>query len=143
MKKTYNYWIPLFNQFIEKANTIKIGCWNSETEVIDYIKGIGKNIINIDTEDNPKMTIFLIELTDLSYNYLIENGFSEEHLLKYFDLSLWYDNVELVSSEHYGNECTICNITYDEIAKYRSFIPSSCSIIVHDEEGVVFKAKGE
>jgi hypothetical protein len=139
MKLSCKYWMPLFNQFISKANTIRIGCYNNEASVIEYVKNVGKKIINIDTEDNANMTLFMIDLTEESIKYLLKNCFSDNNLLKYFNFSLWHNNVELVSSEHYGNECTICNIDYDEINKYRSFIPKSSSIIVHDEEGIVFK----
>ncbi|WP_043932100.1 hypothetical protein [Bacillus sp. EB01] len=97
----YDYWQPLVNFFIPKADTIEIHCWNEEEQILTKLKNF---FLDGKIEYQENLTIFKGNL-DPGLEELVVNHFSgTDSTLKWFTLNLLHSETLVFHSGHWATE---------------------------------------
>ena len=120
----FDFWRILVLNFLEDADSIRIDCWNSEEEVIKELLPLSKEV---DRDSYKDMTIFTFDINENVVNEIIYNGFNKNKRLKWFSLFLQREGEIFFSSEHYGDELSMDNITREEVKWVKYVVPKSFS----------------
>ena len=118
----YNYWIPLVNLFIDKADQIEINCWNKEIETIEEIKSLHKETLEMIIEGD--LTVFKGNITAAIRDYLLHSNINKNKELKWFTVIFKKNQVALFRSEHWGTEFFATAVSEKEIKYLENITPS-------------------
>ena len=97
-----------------------------KNEVIKELLPLSKEV---DRDSYKDMTIFTFDINENVVNEIIYNGFNKNKQLKWFSLFLQKEGEIFFSSEHYGTELSMDNITREEVKWVKYVVPKSFSSI--------------
>ncbi len=120
----FDFWRILVLNFLEDADSIRIDCWNGEEEIIKELLPLSKEV---DRDSFKDMTIFTFDINDNTINEIVYNGFKKNKRPKWFSLFLQREGEIFFSSEHYGDELSMDNITSEEVKWVKYVVPKSFS----------------
>lgn len=115
--KDYSWWVDLVQQICKTATDFEIRCWEDETEAIRTGKQFGIPVNNQETGE----LVFKGELTPAFRQELLINYLSAEQCLKWFTLSFNEGDKLIFSSEHYGAEPYLFNLTEGQVKDVRKW----------------------
>ncbi|ALC90456.1 hypothetical protein AM500_12165 [Bacillus sp. FJAT-18017] len=96
----YDYWQPLVNYFIPKADTIEIHCWTEEEQILTELN----NFFHGDGKIEENLAIFKGNL-NLILEELVANHFSgTDSTFKWFTLNLLQSEILVFHSGHWATE---------------------------------------
>ncbi|WP_264806840.1 hypothetical protein [Cytobacillus sp. NCCP-133] len=119
----YDYWMPLINYFLSKADTIEFHCWNEENKVVEEIKCL--NINKIEMQD---ITIFKGEINSALTGYLLNQYLDDNNNFKWFTVDLIHDKVPVCHSGHWGTEFFVPNAQEKDAAMIKKAVSTETSL---------------
>lgn len=125
VKGNYDYWIPLLEYFLKKSNFIEIHCWNEEMEIIEQIKSLHKNELEVNQKEN--ITIFKGRKSSILSDYLLNNYQNKIGEFKWFTVNLENGTEHVFHSGHWGTEFFVPNVMEEEIAFIKGITPIETS----------------
>lgn len=117
----YDYWLLLMEYFLAKSDTFEIHCFNEEAGVIEELTTSLPGLFDID--DKQGMTIFSGLLTLEIAEYLMSCHVSEKKKLKWFSIFLSKGEQHIFSSEHWGTEFFVPDITEKDLLFIKHVAP--------------------
>jgi hypothetical protein len=120
--------------FFEKADFIEVHCWNEEKEIIEEILTEIEDAFPIkDIQSFDNMTIFKGALTSRVKNFILSTStLSENGQLKWFSIFLRHNGTLCFSSEHWGTEFFVPNVSHEEIIFIKSVMPEGIRYLIYD-----------
>lgn len=114
----YLWWVDLVKKSLKKAKTFEIRVWSDDGEAIESGIKHGKKIDNEETRE----VVFQGKVTDDFKIEVKEKFFSREGFVKWFTLNLYHDKKLLLSSQHYGDETFIFDLSEEEVNQIQEWI---------------------
>lgn len=113
----YSWWVDLVKKSINKADTFEIRAWPDDGEAVKSGIKYGKKIDNEETRE----IVFQGNVTNDFEIEAKENFPSKEGFIKWFTLNLYNGKKLLFSSQHYGDETLIFDLSEEEIDKIQEW----------------------
>ena len=117
----YDYWLLLMEYFLAKSDLFEIHCFNEETETIEEITTDLPGLFDIDREQG--MTVFSGLLTLDIAEFLLSRHLSKKKQLKWFSVFLSEGEKHVFSSEHWGTEFFVPDITEEDLQFIKHVAP--------------------
>ncbi|CEG27162.1 hypothetical protein [Bacillus sp. B-jedd] len=125
----YDYWLPLAEGFLSKANAIEVHCWNEEKEISEELVTLHKEAFQVEKEEN--LTIFKGSKTTAITEYLLNDFASENGRFKWFTVNFLMDEETLFHSGHWATELFMPNLSDEEIEFIKSVIPEGTNLHIY------------
>ena len=107
----YSWWVDLVKKFLNKADTFETRVWSEDGEAIESGIKYGKKIDNEETRE----IVFQGKVTN-DFEIEVEKNFlSKEGFIKWFTLNLYNGKKLLFSSQHYGDETLIFDLSEEGV----------------------------
>ncbi|MSU03444.1 hypothetical protein [Tissierella pigra] len=107
----YSWWVDLVKKFLNKADTFETRVWSEDGEAIESGIKYGKKIDNEETRE----IVFQGKVTNDFEIEVKENFLSKEGFVKWFTLNLYNGKKLLFSSQHYGDETLIFDLSEEGV----------------------------
>ena len=107
----YSWWVDLVKKSLNKADTFEIRVWPDDGEAIESGIKYGKKIDNEETRE----IVFQGKVTNDFEIEVKENFSSKEGFVKWFTLNLYNGKKLLFSSQHYGNQTLIFDLSEEGV----------------------------
>lgn len=117
----YDYWLLLMEYFLAKSDLFEIHCFDEETETIEELTSGLPGLFDINVKQG--MTIFSGDLTLDIAEFLVSRHISRKKKLKWFSVFLSRGEQHVFSSEHWGTEFFVPDITEDDLLFIRHVAP--------------------
>ena len=117
----YEYWLLLMEYFLAKSDLFEIHCFDAETAVIEELTSNLPGLFDIDKKQG--MTIFSGFLTLEIAEYLMSRHVSLKKKLKWFSVFLSRGEQHVFSSEHWGTEFFVPDITDEDLLFIKHVAP--------------------
>lgn len=127
--ESYEYWVPLMENFIEQSNAIEIHCWNEEKDIIKETALLFINNAEIVKEDN--LTIIKGSITEEISNHLLYENLNTIGRLKWFSIFLIKNNAPVFQAEHWGTEFFVSDISEETAAFIKSVMPTGTDFYMY------------
>lgn len=118
------YWKVIVLRFLEDADTLRIDCWNNETECIEILNKLCKNV---DTQNCGNMYLFTFDVTEEVIDEIVHNG-TKNNKVKWFSLFLMKAGKIYFSFEHYGIEGSLNYADRHDKQYIKYFLPKGSQI---------------
>ncbi|ANU14841.1 hypothetical protein B481_3526 [Planococcus halocryophilus Or1] len=109
----YDYWLLLMEYFIAKSDSFEIHCWNEEVVAIEEFTSSVPGLFEITEKEG--MTIFTGLLTVEIAEFLITRPINREKRLAWFSVFLSNGEQHVFSSEHWGTEFFVPDVTEEDL----------------------------
>lgn len=113
----YSWWVYLVNKSLNNADTFEARVWSNDEEAIESGIKYGKNIDNEATSE----IVFQGKVTNDFEIELKENFTGKEGFIKWFTINLYNGKKLLFSSQHYGGETFICDLSEEEVGQIQEW----------------------
>ncbi|TWT04444.1 hypothetical protein FQV26_16025 [Planococcus sp. CPCC 101016] len=117
----YDYWLLLMEYFLAKSDTFEIHCFNEEAAAIEELTSSFPGLFDIDKKGG--MTIFSGLLTLEIAQFLMSHHVSEKKMLKWFSVFLSRGEQHIFSSEHWGTEFFVPDVTEEDLLFIKHVAP--------------------
>lgn len=117
----YNYWLLLMEYFLAKSDTFEIHCWNEEVASIDELTSKLPGLFEITKES--QMTIFMGLLTVEIAEFLLTHHVGKDGTLAWFSVFLSNGEQHIFSSEHWGTEFFVPDVTEEDLVFIKHVAP--------------------
>lgn len=117
----YDYWLLLMEYFLAKSDLFEIHCFNEETETIEELTSSLPGLFDINVKQG--MTIFSGLLTLDIAEFLITHHVNRKKKLKWFSVFLSREEQHVFSSEHWGTEFFVPDITEEDLVFIKHVTP--------------------
>ncbi|MBT2571343.1 hypothetical protein [Planococcus sp. ISL-110] len=117
----YDYWLLLMEYFLAKSDLFEIHCFDEETETIVELTLNLPGLFDIDQKQG--MTIFSGLLTLDIAEFLMTRHVSRKNKLKWFSVFLSRGEQHIFSSEHWGTEFFVPDITEEDLLFIKHVAP--------------------
>lgn len=117
----YDYWLLLMEYFLAKSDLFEIHCFDEETETIEELSFHLPGSFDIDKKLG--MTIFSGLLTLDIAEFLMTRHVSRKKKLKWFSVFLSKGEQHIFSSEHWGTEFFVPDITEEDLLFIKHVAP--------------------
>lgn len=117
----YEYWLLLMEYFLAKSDLFEIHCFDEETAAIEELSSDLPGLFDIDRKQG--MTIFSGLLTLEIAEYLMSRHVSAKGKLKWFSVFLSRGEQHIFSSEHWGTEFFVPDITDEDLLFIKHVAP--------------------
>ena len=107
----YSWWVDLVKKSLNKADTFETRVWSEDGEAIESGIKYGKKIDNEETRE----IVFQGKVTNDFEIEVKENFLSKEGFVKWFTLNLYNGKKLLFSSQHYGDETLIFDLSEEGV----------------------------
>ena len=107
----YSWWVDLVKKSLNKADTFETRVWSEDGEAIESGIKYGKKIDNEETRE----IVFQGKVTNDFEIEVKENFLSKEGFIKWFTLNLYNGKKLLFSSQHYGDETFIFDLSEEGV----------------------------
>lgn len=125
------FWIPLMEYFLKRADTIEIHCWNEEKEVIAEIETFLLGSFERKLDKN--ITIYKgPNIPDVS-NYILRKALNNEGKIKWFSIFLSKEFENVFHSEHWGKEYFAPAVNEKDIEFIKEVMPQDTNYYQYDE----------
>ncbi|ANU26703.1 hypothetical protein [Planococcus versutus] len=126
----YDYWLLLMEYFLAKSDTFEIHCWNEEFAVVNEITLNLPGLVEITKEQ--KMTIFAGLLTVEIAEFLLTHHVYENKRLAWFSVFLSRGEQHIFSSEHWGTEFFVPDVTQEDLLFIKHVTPDDAAFNVYE-----------
>ncbi|WP_223642526.1 hypothetical protein [Planococcus sp. 4-30] len=117
----YEYWLLLMEYFLAKSDLFEIHCFDEEAAIIEELNSNLPGLFEVDKKQG--MTIFSGLLTLENAEYLMTRHVSAEKKLKWFSVFLSRGEQHIFSSEHWGTEFFVPDVTEDDLLFIKHVAP--------------------
>ncbi len=117
----YDYWLLLMEYFLAKSDMFEIHCFNEETEAIEELTSSLPGLFDVNEKE--EMTIFSGLLTLEIAQFLMNHHVSEKKKLKWFSVFLSRGEQHIFSSEHWGTEFFVPDVTEEDLLFIKHVAP--------------------
>jgi hypothetical protein len=107
----YSWWVDLVKKSLNKADTFETRVWSDDGEAIESGIKYGEKIDNEETKE----IVFKGKVTNNFEIEVKENFLSKEGFIKWFTLNLYNGKKLLFSSQHYGDETLIFDLSEEGV----------------------------
>ena len=126
-----DFWRPVVQIFLSRADHFRIDCRNDEQGALAAAAVLGAaERWNM----SGAMTAFEGTLTPVVRRTIITCGLDSDGTPRWFSLFLYRGREQLFSSQHYGTLLTASGVDNEDLAILRSLLPASASIVL-DQDG--------
>lgn len=119
--RNYEYWLLLMEYFFAKSDTVEIHCWNEEAAPIAELTSTLLGPFELTKEHN--MTVFIGRLTIETAEFLLTHPISEYGRLSWFSVFLSKGEQHVFSSEHWGTEFFVPDVTEEDLVFIKHVAP--------------------
>ncbi|WMJ83218.1 hypothetical protein ACS3UN_09085 [Oscillospiraceae bacterium LTW-04] len=113
----YSWWVNLVKKSLNKADTFETRVWPNDGEAIESGIKYGEKINNEETRE----LVFQGKVTNDFEIEVKENFLSKEGFIKWFTLNLYKGRKMLFSSQHYGDETLIFDLSEEGVAQIQEW----------------------
>lgn len=117
----YAYWLLLMEYFLAKSDQFEVHCFDEDTAAIEELTSNLPGLFDIDKKQG--MTIFSGLLTLEIAEYLMAHHVSEKKKLKWFSVFLSRGEQHVFSSERWGTEFFVPDITAADLLFIKHVVP--------------------
>ncbi|ANU09153.1 hypothetical protein A1A1_00375 [Planococcus antarcticus DSM 14505] len=117
----YEYWLLLMEYFLAKSDAFEIYCFDDETKTIEELTSGLPGLFDIKGKQG--MTIFSGLLTLDIAEFLMTRHVSRKKKLKWFSIFLSRGERHIFSSEHWGTEFFVPDITTEDLLFIKHVAP--------------------
>lgn len=113
----YSWWVDIVKKSLNKADTFEIKVWPYDEEAIESGRRYGEKIDNEETRE----IVFQGKVRNDFDMEVKENFLSKEGFIKWFTLNLYNGKKLLFSSQHYGDETLIFDLSEEEVEQIQEW----------------------
>lgn len=111
----YSWWLVAVRHISAHATSFEIRCWPDEPEAIETGRRFGTQVENTETQE----LVFKGQMTE-EFQRLLFTRYLCSDCLQWFTLNLYRGETMLFSSEHYGSEMYLHNLTEEQLPRLRA-----------------------
>lgn len=117
----YDYWLLLMEYFLAKSDVFEIHCWNEEAANIDELTANLPGLFEITKKS--QLTIFVGILTVEIAEFLLTHHVGKDGRLAWFSVFLSNGEQHIFSSEHWGTEFFVPDVTEEDLVFIKHVAP--------------------
>lgn len=113
----HSWWVDLVKKSLNKADAFETRLWSDDGEAIESGIKYGEKVVNEESRE----LVFQGKVTNDFEVEVKEHYLSKEGSIKWFTLNLYKGRKMLFSSQHYGDETLIFDLSEEEVEQIQEW----------------------